>query len=342
MYLGFSRVSRRQVLKFIAYLAFVLGLEQDAIPRLAQILAESFQKPPVIWVGGAGCGGCSLSWLSSSRAGVAELILNNISLRWQPLLSQGFTEKKNFLDILEEEVDFFLIVEGALAAHEDEFSHTVRKLALKASAVIAAGACASSGGILAHLGNGYKGVEDFGVGKRTIRLSTCPVHPEHILAVLSYLLYYGRHPELDAAGRPVFLFNASVHENCPRRGSFEGGKFLTDYNNSEEASYCLFLQGCKGIVANADCALRLWNDRENWCVGSNGGCQACSERDFLTRFGPLRAYGSPPLRVSDKAASFLLGAAAGAAGALGASKLVKKMQGSKTMIEKGDNEENHS
>ena len=58
---------------------------------------------------------------------------------------------------------------------------------------------------------------------------------------------------------------------------------------------CLGVLGCRGRKTHADCAYRKWNADTtltpgtlgvNWCVGSRGGCQGCTEPDFpmLKRF----------------------------------------------------------
>ena len=58
---------------------------------------------------------------------------------------------------------------------------------------------------------------------------------------------------------------------------------------------CLGVLGCRGRKTHADCAYRKWNAQStltpgtlgvNWCVGSRGGCQGCTEPDFpmLKRF----------------------------------------------------------
>jgi len=55
------------------------------------------------------------------------------------------------------------------------------------------------------------------------------------------------------------------------------------------AEGCLGVLGCRGRKTHADCAYRKWNANTtltpgtlgvNWCVGSRGGCQGCTEPDF--------------------------------------------------------------
>jgi hydrogenase small subunit len=67
------------------------------------------------------------------------------------------------------------------------------------------------------------------------------------------------------------------------------------YPNGHTFEGCLGVLGCRGRKTHADCAYRKWNANTNltpgtlgvnWCVGSRGGCQGCTEPDFpmLKRF----------------------------------------------------------
>lgn len=67
------------------------------------------------------------------------------------------------------------------------------------------------------------------------------------------------------------------------------------YNAGHMFEGCLGVLGCRGRKTHADCAYRKWNAQTtltpgtlgvNWCVGSRGGCQGCTEPDFpmLKRF----------------------------------------------------------
>jgi hypothetical protein len=67
------------------------------------------------------------------------------------------------------------------------------------------------------------------------------------------------------------------------------------YNAGHTFEGCLGVLGCRGRKTHADCAYRKWNAATtltpgtlgvNWCVGSRGGCQGCTEPSFpsLKRF----------------------------------------------------------
>jgi len=50
---------------------------------------------------------------------------------------------------------------------------------------------------------------------------------------------------------------------------------------------CMFKQGCKGPVTYADCCVRRWNSKVNWCVGANGPCHGCASPNFYKELSPL-------------------------------------------------------
>jgi hydrogenase small subunit len=89
--------------------------------------------------------------------------------------------------------------------------------------------------------------------------------------------------ELDDHKRPKAFFGRLVHDNCPRRGYFDGGRFAR--HTGDEG--CLYEIGCKGPHSYADCPTRQWNNGVNWCIGAGAQCIGCVEPDFHDRFAPL-------------------------------------------------------
>jgi len=59
---------------------------------------------------------------------------------------------------------------------------------------------------------------------------------------------------------------------------------------------CLGILGCKGRKTKADCSRRRWNADAaenygvNWCVGSRGGCQGCTEPAFPDKVGKFYTF----------------------------------------------------
>ena len=114
----------------------------------------------------------------------------------------------------------------------------IDRLAPKAWAIVAAGTCATYGGIHAMEGNptGCMGLPDYlgwewksKAGIPIVCVPGCPVQPDNIMETLLYLLYMaaGRAPmiPLDDALRPTWLFGSTVHEGCDRGGYYEQAQF---------------------------------------------------------------------------------------------------------------------
>ena len=123
--------------------------------------------------------------------------------------------------------------------------------------------------------------------KALINVPTCPAHPERFIGTVVYYLLYGKPPALDRVGRPVVFYDKLIHDNCERRGHFENGEFLTDWNSFEQRNWCMYLKGCKGPFTYSDCPKRRWSDGLNWCIGCSSVCQGCAEPAFYTGMSPL-------------------------------------------------------
>src|SRR6185369_9778972 len=100
-------------------------------------------------------------------------------------------------------------------------------LAPKAWAVVAAGTCATYGGIHAMAGNptGAMGLADYlgwdwksRGGLPIVNVPGCPVLPDNFTETLLYLLHHfagkAQPIPLDEALRPTWLFGQTVHEGC--------------------------------------------------------------------------------------------------------------------------------
>jgi hydrogenase small subunit len=117
-------------------------------------------------------------------------------------------------------------------------SEWLTRLAPKATAVLAAGTCATYGGIHAMQGNptGAMGVPDFlgwdwrsKAGLPVVCVPGCPIQPDNLSETIHYLLQQvaGHAPmiPLDDKLRPTWLFGMTVHEGCDRAGFYEQGEF---------------------------------------------------------------------------------------------------------------------
>jgi hydrogenase small subunit len=78
------KIGRRDFMKAAIAMAEVLGLEASGLLKLQETLAAG-GAPPVIWLQGQSCSGCSVSFLNTiNMASVDDLLLNSISLEYHP------------------------------------------------------------------------------------------------------------------------------------------------------------------------------------------------------------------------------------------------------------------
>src|SRR5512136_3377351 len=78
-------VSRPAFLKVCTAAAAAVGLPASAAEKMAEKVASG-KKPPVIWLHFQECTGCTESLLRTSHPGVAELILDLVSLDYHETL----------------------------------------------------------------------------------------------------------------------------------------------------------------------------------------------------------------------------------------------------------------
>lgn len=169
-------------------------------------------------------------------------------------------------------------------------------LAPKAWAVVAAGTCATYGGIHAMAGNptGCMGLADYlgwnfrsQAGIPIVNVPGCPVQPDNFMETLTWLLYQaaGLSPmiPLDDQLRPTWLFGKTVHEGCSRAGYYEQGDFAADYNSPK----CQVKIGCWGPVVNCNVPKRGWMAGIGGCPNVGGICIGCTMPGFPDKFMPF-------------------------------------------------------
>jgi hydrogenase small subunit len=172
----------------------------------------------------------------------------------------------------------------------------IDRLAPKAWAVVAAGTCATYGGIHAMAGNptGSMGLADYlgedfrsAGGLPIVNVPGCPVQPDNFMETLTWLLYQaaGLAPmiPLDRQLRPTWLFGKTVHEGCDRAGYYEQGDFAADYNSPK----CQVMIGCWGPVVNCNVTKRGWMDGIGGCPNVGGICIGCTMPGFPDKFMPF-------------------------------------------------------
>ena len=288
------KVSRRDFLKFCGISAATLGLSATDIMRLKEVLAHP-NGPPVIWLQGSACTGCSVSFLNristTAPLTVADLLTSpthSINLIYHPnLMGVAGDPVVDELEKAYSRGGYVLAVEGGVPtkfgggaclawSHNGQdvtFQQAVLDLSSRAAAVLSVGTCSSFGGIPAAPPNptGVKSVKAF-TGKTTINIAGCPPHPDWIVWVVVQLLL-NKSIFLDSRGRPQKLFSRTVHDVCPRKETDEAKYFGVDRR-------CLKELGCRGPETKANCPQVLWNGGVNWCIDANAPCLGCTNPNF--------------------------------------------------------------
>jgi hydrogenase small subunit len=190
----------------------------------------------------------------------------------------------------------------------------IDQLAPGAAAVVAIGTCATYGGIHAMAGNptGAMGLRDYlghdfhsKAGLPIVNVPGCPVQPDNFMETLLYLLYQlaGLSPpiQLDDAGRPSWLFGATLHEGCDRGGYYEQADFAEEYGSSK----CIVKLGCWGPVVHCNVGKRGWMSGIGGCPNVGGICIGCTMPGFPDKFMPF--MNEPPGAIMSSSAVGMYG-----------------------------------
>lgn len=288
--------------------------QEPAIPEISILWISEF----------LGCDGDSISITAASYPSLEDVVMGNI-----PGLPKVHVHNK----VLSKEVGdeylepfyraaegnlghpFILVIEGSIpnekiksegywaAMGQDKktgqpilSNDWIDRLAPHAWAVVAAGTCATYGGIHAMLGNptGAMGLPDYlgwqwksRAGFPIVCVPGCPVQPDNFMETLLYVLNMaaGRLPliPLDENLRPKWLFGHTVHEGCDRAGYYEQGEFTHEYGERE----CLVKIGCWGPVVNCNVPKRGWMNNLGGCPNVGGICIACTMPHFPDKYMPF-------------------------------------------------------
>jgi hydrogenase small subunit len=304
-------ITRRDFLKLAAAATAAGHLSTVAFAKLQKVLRAP-GGPRVVWLQGAGCDGCAVSFLNSIHfAGVDDLLLNTLDVRFQNNLmaATGELAVSAATGVLPEP-GYILIVEGSIpTAAGGRYSYLwpemtmldgVISFAANAAYIIAIGACACYGGVTKGAPNptGAQGVGDvIGADSRLINLPGCPMHPDWLVSTVTRLLTTGRVPPLDAHRRPLEFFGRLLHSDCPRRHKHCGEIQMASQLGEPG---CLEFLGCKGKHTNAECPMRKWNSSGpgesgvNWCIGAGSPCIGCVNPNFPDGMSPFYQYLPPP------------------------------------------------
>jgi len=287
-------------------------------------LPPPIEEIDVLWItAGLGCDGDTIAMTAATQPSIEDVVGG--ALPWIPKvrLLNPFLSFENGADFLARfrlaaagKVDpFILVVEGSIPNEknkeegywaslgtDDETGQPITtcewidRLAPNAWAVIAAGTCATYGGIHAMEGNptGCMGLADYLGWKWKSKAEVplvcvpgCPVQPDNFMETLLYLLYMaaGRAPmiPLDEALRPTWLFGNTVHEGCDRGGYYEQAQFAEEYGSP----LCIVKLGCWGPVVQCNVGKRGWMAGIGGCPNVGGICIGCTMPGFPDKFMPF-------------------------------------------------------
>jgi len=288
-------VSRRNFLKFCGMMAVSMGLPVTMGAKLAEAATNAKLRPPVIWLHGQECTGCTESLLRTSHPTLEHLILDLISLDYHETLSAGAgyqAEESLAQSMKKNKGKYILVVEGATPTKDGgiyckvagrPFIDIVKETGKDAAAIIAIGSCATWGGIQAAHPNptGSVGTNEVLKDKTVVNIPGCPPNAYNFLSTVLYFLTFNKLPALDSLNRPTFAYGRLIHENCERRPHFDSGRFAEQFGDfGHRNGYCLYKLGCKGPITHANCPSILFCDAGSgaWPVGTGHPCFGCTEQ----------------------------------------------------------------
>ncbi len=286
-------VTRRDFMKFCSAMAAAMALPVEISPKIAHALTSP-GRPPVIWLHGSECTGCSMSLLRTDHPSIENLIFDLISLDYHETLESGAgkqAEESLHRAIEENYGKFVLVIEGAIPTKDGgiycriagrNFVDIVKEVGEKAGSIIAIGSCAVWGGVAAAKPNptGCVGVRDVLPDKQVIAIPGCPSNPYNLLSTITYYLTFNKLPALDRQNRPKFIFSRLLHDHCERRPHFDAGRFARQFGDEgHRKGYCLYYLGCKGPITHANCSTLQFGDAGSgcWPVAIGHPCFGCAE-----------------------------------------------------------------
>jgi len=285
---------------------------------------EPIKHIDILWItAGLGCDGETIAMTAATQPSMEDVLQGG--LPWIPTVRLhnpvlAYENGGEFLKPFHEAAagtrsPFILVVEGSIPNENNKEAgywaslgtnertgqpittcDWIDRLAPKAWAIIAAGTCATYGGIHAMEGNptGCMGLADYlgwtwrsTAGIPMVCVPGCPVQPDNFMETLLYLLYQaaGRAPmiPLDESLRPTWLFGQTLHEGCDRGGYYEQGEFAEEYGSR----LCIVKLGCWGPVVQCNVGKRGWMAGIGGCPNVGGICIGCTMPGFPDKFMPF-------------------------------------------------------
>ena len=294
-------ISRRDFMKFCGIVTATIGLAPSFVTRVAEVFAAPKQRAPVIWLHFAECTGCSESLLRSMYPWIDELVLEVLSIEYhETIMAAAGQQAEDVLHaaVKKYEGKFICVVEGGIATKHTEaygkignrtFLKIAQDICPKAAAVIAIGTCATFGGIQAAAPNpgNYVGVGE-ALKMKVINIPGCPPNPVNLIGTVVNYVLLGKLPALDNMGRPLFAYEKTIHDQCPRRSHFENDEFVEEFGSKEAAlGYCLYKLGCRGPETYNNCPTAKFHAGTSWPIQAGHPCMGCSQPDFWDTMSPF-------------------------------------------------------
>jgi hydrogenase small subunit len=298
--------------------------EKPEADRVSFRTAPAIPEVNVLWISEfMSCDGDTVSVTGAMYPSLEDVVMGNIpglpkvNLHNKVLAVQNGEEYlKPFYAAAEGKLDpFVLVIEGSIPNEKIKkegywaamgidhrtgqpilSNHWIDMLAPHAYAVVAAGTCATYGGIhaMSHNPTGSMGLPDYlgwewksRAGIPIVCVPGCPVQPDNFMETFLYLLNMmaGRLTmiPLDDKLRPTWLFGYTVHEGCDRAGYYEEASFAHSYTERE----CLVKIGCWGPIVNCNVPKRGWINNVGGCPNVGGICIGCTMPHFPDKFMPF-------------------------------------------------------
>jgi len=270
----------------------------------------------LLWLQAVCCGGETVSLLNAEQPDLVTLFdMLGVDLVWHPAFSlvqgEAARELLKACESGQKSLDI-LVVEGAVPIGESAMrpsaasgnvgvAERILRLAGRAKYVMAAGTCASFGGVMGLGGNGTQmsglqfaherpggllGAEfRSSAGMPVVNVPGCPAHPDWMTGTLTQLASDGLKPEdLDRYGRPRMFYSKLAHHGCPRNEYYEFKASAVEYSQQG----CLFENlGCKGTQCDSDCNERLWLARTGSCTRGGFPCLSCTSPRWPEGYVPF-------------------------------------------------------
>ncbi len=333
-------IDRRRFLKYCAELTAVLALPPRYVSRIAEAF-ETVDRPRLVWLEFQDCAGNTESFLRSRNPGVADIVLDLISVDYhETIMAAAGHQAEAAKEATIAEGGHLVVVEGSVPLADGGVYCTIGgKTALQilheasqgAAAIINVGTCSAFGGIPAAAPSptGAAGVPDVVSGVPIVNLPGCPANADNITATLVHYLTFGELPATDSKGRPLFAYGTRIHDSCERRAHFDAGQFVLEWGDEgHKKGWCLYRMGCKGPSTFHNCPAVRWNAGTSWPIGAGHGCVGCSEPGFWDTMDPF--YGRLPdvtgFGVESTADAVGIGIAAATAAGFAAHGITKAIQ----------------